>query len=389
MTKGRILFVDDEPAILRSLLRVFRETDYDVHTANSGAEALELLEQQAVDLVLSDMKMPSMSGYQLLVAVKERYPDVMRLILSGYSDERETFRSLVDGTSRMYLLKPWDNDELLEAIDHLFSLQQRLQDNELLGCVRKISTLPTLPQLYQKISAMIQAEDDVRKIAKEIESDPAVAAKVLQIANSAFCGKRTGSIPQAVTYLGLTVLKNIVLACSVFGETQNKRMQSLLELLWRQASLTNQYMQLLAEALTGKKLAEDRSSAGLMHNIGKIVLLIEYPEKYTEMALAVEGQGEKMEAAEKEVLGVSHQEIGAHLLDSWNLPYPFVETALFHHDPLQASPLNRELTCLAHVANYFAWTALHAGAKPVLQEAALRQLNTTKEACEAHLAKDG
>ena len=102
----RILFVDDEAQILRSITRLFMDTEYDILTAESGAEALDILEIEQVDVIVSDMKMPKMTGYELLSQVKRKFPDIVRIILSGFSDERIVFDALQKNIAKLYILKP-------------------------------------------------------------------------------------------------------------------------------------------------------------------------------------------------------------------------------------------------------------------------------------------
>ena len=122
----RILFVDDEPLILKSITRVFIETDYDLLTARGGKEALNLLENNEVNLVISDMRMPCMDGYELLSKVKMLYPNIIRIILSGYSDEKIVLNALEKNIAKIYIFKPWDNDRLLEIINELFHTKNAL-----------------------------------------------------------------------------------------------------------------------------------------------------------------------------------------------------------------------------------------------------------------------
>ena len=79
----KILFVDDEAQILKSIRRLFMDTEYEVITAESGSEALDILANNKIDLIVSDMRMPNMSGYELLREVKRRFPHIVRIILSG------------------------------------------------------------------------------------------------------------------------------------------------------------------------------------------------------------------------------------------------------------------------------------------------------------------
>ena len=380
----RILFVDDERAILRSLYRLFNGRDYEVYMAESGKEALEFLESNEVDLVVSDMRMPTMNGHQLLLRVKEKYPDTMRLILSGYAQEQELFRSLLDGSSKMYLLKPWDNQMLLQIVDHIFKLRGLLKDRRLLDRIESMENLPTLPGIYRQMCTLIEQEADIRQIAGLIERDQAIAAKVLQLANSAFCSVKTGSAQQAVSFLGLTIVKNIVMASSIFDEQNGGRAQaSILDLLWRHSSMTNRLLLTLSEELLKRKVPDDRASAGLLHDVGKVLLAKQFGARFVEVLLQAEQSADRsLEELEREAFGVSHQEIGGFLLNWWQLPYPIVEAALFVGEPLDAPVVHRELVCLTHLASYYSWKKVRPAAKVKLEEGVFSVLGIAKEECE-------
>lgn len=108
-----LLCVDDEPNILSALRRLLRPHGYQVTIAGSGAEALAIMEEQAFDLVISDMRMPEMDGARFLEQVKRRWPDTVRLLLTGYADVTSTVDAINKGEIYRYISKPWDDNELL------------------------------------------------------------------------------------------------------------------------------------------------------------------------------------------------------------------------------------------------------------------------------------
>jgi response regulator RpfG family c-di-GMP phosphodiesterase len=112
----RILFVDDEPNILSSLRRLFRGKGYEVFIANSGAEGLELLEKEEIDLVISDMRMPNMIGAVFLEHVRSKWPDIIRLLLTGYSDVQSTIDAINRGEIYRYITKPWDDHDIVLVV---------------------------------------------------------------------------------------------------------------------------------------------------------------------------------------------------------------------------------------------------------------------------------
>ena len=116
----KILCVDDEPNIVASLRRLFRGSGYQVSTANSGAEAIALLEHEPVDLVFSDMRMPGMSGAQLLAQIRERWPRTTRVLLTGYADMDSTITAINSGEVYRYITKPWDDGEVLNTARQVF-----------------------------------------------------------------------------------------------------------------------------------------------------------------------------------------------------------------------------------------------------------------------------
>lgn len=130
-----ILFVDDEPNILSSLRRLFRLEGYNTLIAESGWAGLNILETEPVDLVISDMRMPQMDGAHFLEAVRLRWPDTMRLLLTGYADVSSIMQAINRGEIYRYITKPWDENEILlivrQALERKALEQERRRLEEL------------------------------------------------------------------------------------------------------------------------------------------------------------------------------------------------------------------------------------------------------------------
>lgn len=122
----RILFVDDEAQMLTALSRVFRGKQYDIHTANSGAEGIDLIKEHSFDVIISDMRMPEMDGATFLAQTITLSPDSRRILLTGYSDQESTIRAINEGQVHQYMTKPWDNDELKQTVEKEFAAKQEL-----------------------------------------------------------------------------------------------------------------------------------------------------------------------------------------------------------------------------------------------------------------------
>lgn len=124
-----ILCVDDEPNILSALVRLLRGTGHRVMTASCGQDALTLMAQEDIDLLISDMRMPGMSGADLMLKVRSGWPHITRLLLTGHSDVSATIAAINEGQVHRYLTKPWSDAELLltikEAFEHKFLEEEK------------------------------------------------------------------------------------------------------------------------------------------------------------------------------------------------------------------------------------------------------------------------
>src|SRR5664280_964688 len=111
-----ILCVDDEESVLNSIKRLFQDDNYGILTAGSGEDGLKILEQTPVQIIISDGRMYGMTGSDFLREVCKRWPDTVRIILSGHSDPASIVSAINDGQVYRYIPKPWNNDELRAAV---------------------------------------------------------------------------------------------------------------------------------------------------------------------------------------------------------------------------------------------------------------------------------
>lgn len=133
-----ILCVDDEPNILSSLRRLFRMQGYHVLTEESGPAGLRALESQPVDVVVSDMRMPEMDGAQFLECVRARWPDTLRLLLTGYADVQLIIGAINRGEIYRYITKPWDDNDILLVVRHALERKALEQEKQRLEALTQL-----------------------------------------------------------------------------------------------------------------------------------------------------------------------------------------------------------------------------------------------------------
>ncbi len=344
---GNVLFVDDEENVLKSIMRGFLHSGFRVFTATGGRDGLKVLESEDIDIVVTDYRMPGMDGFQFLNIVRERFPKVNRVILSGFIEKSAAVESLTRGIASTYILKPWMNDEVEEKIKHILETRKTLKSGKLLSVINQIETLPTLSNTYREFMEALEGEKSMAEIARILQKDPSVATKVLHIANSVFYGLRNcSSINQAAVTIGLDTLHDILLTLSVIrsGSWDKGRIEQL-QRIFTGSTVMNALLPEIYNRKFGSYLQKNFPSVGLTYDVGKIILLQYYPERFQEISARTGVPPESNEGwkdfFESEIrLGFAestHQEIGAYFLDFWNLPAVFVETALYHHVPRMAS----------------------------------------------------
>jgi putative nucleotidyltransferase with HDIG domain len=213
--------------------------------------------------------------------------------------------------------------------------------------VKRIKNLPTIPGIFKKISAMVENPDtSPAQVARLISQDQVLSAKVLRMANSAFFGqsRKISSITQALIILGFDVVKGLVLSTSVFD-----MMKKSMDGLWEHSIGCAAAAGVLAKKI-GREDAEEVLLAGLLHDLGKVILILQLPEE-TERILALSREkGVSFYEAEKEILDFNHGDVGLWLAEHWNLPYNLAEPMRFHHQPERAT-IAPEQTALVHLAN--------------------------------------
>lgn len=166
-----LLLVDDEENILKSLRRLLRHEPYQILTASGGEQALQVLGQQAVDLVISDARMPGMDGASLLTEVQQRWPECLRILLTGHADISTTIKAINQGQIFRYISKPWDDDELRLIIRQALAFQHSERERERLERItreqnqRLLELNATLEQRVLARTAELQQTADMLDMA--------------------------------------------------------------------------------------------------------------------------------------------------------------------------------------------------------------------------------
>ena len=278
----RILFVDDEVRILEGLQRMLRpqRSEWEMAFAPGGKPALTMLEASTFDVIVSDMRMPEIDGAALLEIVREKYPNMLRIVLSGYTELEASYRAVP--VAHQFLLKPCDPDALRGAIQRATSLMAVLNSKMLAGLVGSLQDLPSVPRTYAALRRVMEDPDSsIDQVVRVVEQDVAITAKVLQLVNSAFFGvtREITDIKTAVAYLGIAILQNLVLSVEAFRMFRPKKKIPgfSIEEFHEHSHLTARIATEIAKAA---ELSNALVVAGLLHDIGKLVIAEKSPDHF-------------------------------------------------------------------------------------------------------------
>jgi DNA-binding NarL/FixJ family response regulator len=327
MSRRRVLFIDDDPRILEGIARLLRpkRAQVEVLTAVGGAEALALLAREGVDVVISDMRMPLMDGAQLLSEVRNRYPQIVRIILSGQSDHETILRAV--GPAHQFLSKPCDPEMLTATTLRACALRDLLSDGEQQRIVASLSGLPCCPSALAQIRAELSNPIvDIVRVGELVAGDLGLSSKVIQLTATSFFGTPRGVITprQAVECLGPDVMRRLAHgdvafpACDVdVDPTASDR-----------ARRRGEMSRCLAARLAPEHAAA-AEVAGLLARCGELL-------------------GLAITAAPGSVL--RYGDVAAFLIGLWGLPDVIVEVVQRHADPKLREGKHDLLCAVVHAA---------------------------------------
>jgi response regulator RpfG family c-di-GMP phosphodiesterase len=238
-----LLFVDDEPSILSALRRLFRPQGYRIFVAEGGAAGLALLETEKVDLIISDMRMPEMDGATFLKEVRKRWPETMRILLTGYADVTSTVAAINEGEIYRYIAKPWDDIEIVKTVQEALERQQLEAEN-------------------RRLTALTQSQND--------------ELKTLNTSLEQKVAERTAELSQALSFVEQThgeLKKSFLTSVQVFAGLVELRSGPGGARLAGHGRRVAEMSRTLAQRMgLSDTEAQNIMLAGLLHDIGKLGL---------------------------------------------------------------------------------------------------------------------
>lgn len=350
----RILFVGEDTSLAEQFRQAGGAADgWMVDWARTAKEALSFLAAEAVSAVVAQSRLPDFSGGEFLDAVMFNQPQVTRILRFRLIASRENLRGM--GQTHHLLREPCDASTLLRLLQRMDAMQKRLPNPALPALLAKMRHLPSPPHLYfQVVNEMASDGASVERVGELIARDPAATAKLLQLANSAAFGLqvRITQPLEAVNYLGFEMTKALLLVAHSFSFFEEiPAVRIFLEQFWSHSLNVGRCARQIAETETAdQEVAGQAFSAGLLHDVGKLLFAANLPQEFGEILALAQLQRLHPWEIETQILGASHAELGAYMLGIWNLPVAFVEAVAWHHCPTRGSN---------HLSTFAPLTAVH------------------------------
>jgi HD-like signal output (HDOD) protein len=356
--KNIVYVVDDQPSVLQTTVLLVKNINPKWQVAGFGtaAEALTAVKAAAPDLLLSDQVMPGMLGSELLEQVRAISPSTVRLIMSGHVPLDQL--SLIT-SAHQYIAKPFDAGRLASLVLRTLKAHERMQDNGLLEVVTALRSIPSLPQVYHSLLAELE---DIRGpgavIARLVSEDAGLSAKVLQLANSPLFGRgNLVSNPiEAVLCLGTEMIKSIVLAQTLFKHYSILKDPDVdLPRVWAHCWEVAQLAQRLCrEKGLSASQGEEAFLAGLLHEIGRFVLVDNFPDRFHAACLAARVTKTPLMPNLRETFQATPGGIAAYLLDLWGMPDSVIQGIMWIDHPEQENSSEFSVLSALYIADQLA-----------------------------------
>ena len=225
--KRTLLLVDDEDGIVASLKRLLRRDGYNIVTASSGAQGLQRMAEHSVDVIVSDQRMPGMTGVEFLRRAKELYPDTVRMVLSGYTELQSITDAINEGAIYKFLTKPWDDERLRGHIAEAFSQKEMVDENRRLSSAVHVAN-HELSEVNERLQKLLSTQRE--QISRE-ENSLNVAREVLDNIPAAVIGVDIEDMIAFVNADAETVFEGV----SALGRDANDILPADLRQVWRAA----------------------------------------------------------------------------------------------------------------------------------------------------------
>jgi HD-like signal output (HDOD) protein/CheY-like chemotaxis protein len=377
MAEKRILVADADPKACEAF-RLALGQPWVVVGAATGPAAMDETLKGAFDVIVANFDLADPNGAELLNRIRQTHPKTLRFIAADEARKDKVMCHLVGG--HQFLAVPFNGDMIKGYIERSLVADYGM-NNSMRELVGRIRTFPTIPSLYvEVVNALRHPNATTEDIGLIIGKEMAMTNKLVQVLNSSYFGlPRTITDPtEAVGILGFETVKSLIMTVKLLSQYDKvKPVYFSIDNIWRHSTNVARTARVMALLETSNNECSGHAyTAGLMHDLGKVILAANFDEQYHGAHALARKQQMPLWEVEKDIFGATHGEIGAYLLGLWGLSAEVVKVAALHHHPLRAGDQAFTPLTAVHVANALEYEGdpNDGLSVPVLDTAYLRQL---------------
>lgn len=353
-----IIFVDDDPNVLRGLRRrmLSKRPNWHLRFYESAEQALVGLEEQPADVVISDMRMPSMDGAEFLRIVAKRFPQTSRILLSGYADEIAIQNGAA--ATHHFLTKPCSDNDIIHAAERGLILNGYLRDPLLVDLLSRVPADLMWPSTFRRLHTILQfsGPSSHAELNEFAHDHPALTALAVELAQREELIPN-GAHPDFITLLKILGIETIKALCALWcelGQPNNFDSDWINIAIHRPLVLGQMAANIARLRNLAPETVDQIRAAALLCHIGNVIIAHVLPDQLAASRRRADTDNCDIISAEISEMGFAHPAVSACISACWGFPHQITENIAFHHRPESAPTTKSESLLIVYAAQHFA-----------------------------------
>lgn len=331
------------------------DNSWAINVTDNSDEAVNFINQNMVDVIICDDEVNNSKGIDIIETCHQQRPGSLGFLRKSSSPTKEESLKL---SERKIFVLPGNLEEegIYSHISRRILLRSLSENPNLLSVIRRMKKMPTIPQLYHQITRELRKEDgSIEFVAGLISKEPSMATRILKAVNSPAygLGYEITEVVHALLFLGKEATQAQILADSVFSSYPNESSSGLnLQDIWKHSINVSAIARRIAMSIdSNKKSAEIACTAGVVHDLGKVLMAANLPDHYAQAVKMAKEEKIPLVNAEQKVFGTNHAEVAASLMGLWAIPFKILNSVAFHHNPAAGKKRPPTATMALYIAN--------------------------------------
>ena len=332
------------------------KNNWDLFSFDDPDSLTSMMQTTPCDAVMVSSSVKDYIGISLLRKIQHARPDILRFQLGSKLETPKELSHKLELTHRIFP-DVSDLDTITQTIEYLIKVTRLINRPVLKHFINQQTKLPATPRIFNALTQELNSDTtDAKKIGEIVEQDPALSAKIIQLVNSSYFGlpRHISNITEAVAIIGIRMLRGLALSSQIsntYPAHKNWKYFSFEKVNQRSLLVARLARDICQDAGVDKGIAEQAFLAGLLHDIGILVMASQDPAAYLKILQYAVKEEKPIYSAERKILGVYHGEVGAALMALWNIPPLVVEAILFHPIPHLSEDHSFQPLTAVHVAD--------------------------------------